>query len=239
MDFYDLTPTAQGVGESDVRILDAYVYGSFDVAGLPTTIRFGNQVLNWGESMFIQGGINSFQAADVTALRSPGSELREGYTPMPMIMVQTSLTPDLSLEAFWQFSYAITRLDPAGSFFSTDDIAGPGSIPAILNANFDDPNNCVADGDTNILAYANPASNPICLSRTADRGQDDTNQYGVAAHYYAADVGNGIDFGLYYVRFSSRLPYLGFTNGNDDITSAVSSSSMQASSMFRMPTNIR
>lgn len=220
MDFYDLTPTAQGVGESDIRVLDAYVYGSFDVAGMPTTIRFGKQVLNWGESMFIQGGVNSFQAADVTALRSPGSELREGYTPMPMVMVQTSLTPDLSLEAFWQFSYSITRLDPAGSFFSTDDIAGPGSLPAILNANFDDPNNCVADGDTNILAYANPASNPICLSRTADRGQDDTDQYGVAMHYYAADVGNGIDFGLYYVRFSSRLPYLGFTNGKDDITSA-------------------
>ncbi|MDO9126226.1 MAG: DUF1302 family protein, partial [Parvibaculum sp.] len=111
MDFYDLTPTAQGVGESDIRVLDAYVYGSFDVAGMPTTIRFGKQVLNWGESMFIQGGVNSFQAADVTALRSPGSELREGYTPMPMVMVQTSLTPDLSLEAFWQFSYSITRLD--------------------------------------------------------------------------------------------------------------------------------
>ena len=216
MDFYDLTPTAQGVANGEAKILDAYVYGSFDIAGHQTTIRFGKQVLNWGESLFIQGGVNAFQAADVTAIRAPGSELREGYTAMPMLVFQTALTPDISLEAFWQFAYSITRLDPAGSFFSSDDISGPGSLPAISNPNFDDPQTCAPDGSYNPADYMNPAVNPICLSRTADRGQDSTNQFGLALHYYAADVGMGTDFGLYFVRYSSRLPYLGFTNGPTD-----------------------
>ena len=35
----------------------------------------------------------------------------------------------------------------------------------------------------------------------------------LAAHYYADQVGTGTDFGLYFVRYSSRLPFLGFTNG--------------------------
>jgi len=223
MDFYDLTPTAQGVANGEAKILDAYVYGTFDIDGHQTTIRFGKQVLNWGESLFIQGGVNGFQAADVTAIRAPGSELREGYTAMPMLVFQTAVTPDISLEAFWQFAYSITRLDPTGSFFSGDDITGPGSLAAVLNAFTDDPQNCIAN-DASALEYGITAftqsSNLICLSRTADRGQDSTNQFGAALHYYAGDVGMGTDFGLYFVRFSSRLPYLGFTNGNVDMTAA-------------------
>lgn len=223
MDFYDLTPTAQGVANGEAKILDAYVYGSFDIEGHQTTIRFGKQVLNWGESLFIQGGVNGFQAADVTAIRAPGSELREGYTAMPMLVFQTALTPDISLEAFWQFAYSITRLDPTGSFYSSDDITGPGSLPAVLNAFTDDPQNCVADNapvGAYLAAAATQSSNLICLGRTADRGQDSTNQFGAALHYYAADVGMGTDFGLYYVRYSSRLPYLAFTNGPLDQAAA-------------------
>ena len=203
--FRNLNHDGAGQLNYNVDLLDAFVYGNYDIGGHATTIRIGKQALNWGESLFIQGGVNAFQAIDVTAIRTPGAELKDALTPMPMIYASFAATDALTLEAFWQFSYEQTELDPAGSFYSTDDIVGRGSLPAMLNASIDNPD-----------LFQSPAV-PIRQRRTEDRGQSDLNQFGVAAHYYADEVGTGTDFGLYFVRYSSRLPYLGFQNGPLDI----------------------
>lgn len=95
--FRDLNPNAKDQLDYDIDVLDAFVYGNWDIDGHFTTVRFGKQVLNWGESMFIQGGINSFQAVDVTRIRTPGAELKDALTPMPMVFASTTLTPNLSV----------------------------------------------------------------------------------------------------------------------------------------------
>lgn len=213
--FRDLNPNAKDQLDYDIDVLDAFVYGNWDIDGHFTTVRFGKQVLNWGESMFIQGGINSFQAVDVTRIRTPGAELKDALTPMPMVFASTTLTPNLSVEAFWQFSYERTELDPAGSFFSTDDIVGRGSLPALLNATIDNPDLAAPPGSF----PPNPLV-PIAVQRSSDRIESETDQFGVALRYYAEDLGDGVDFGFYAVRYTSRLPYLGFTTGPDDLTSA-------------------
>ncbi len=41
------------------EILDAYVYGNWDVADHPLTARLGRQVFNWGEGIFYRGGVNT------------------------------------------------------------------------------------------------------------------------------------------------------------------------------------
>ena len=208
LQFRNLSHDAANQLNYKVDLLDAFVYANYDIGGHYTTIRVGKQVLNWGESLFIQGGINQFQALDVTAIRTPGSELKDALTPMPMIYASFAATDALTLEAFWQFGYEKTYLDPAGSFFSTDDIVGEGSLPALLNAQIDNPD-----------LFPSPDV-PIALQRSKDRGQSDYNQFGVAAHYYAENVGTGTDFGLYFVRYSSRLPFLGFQNGPLNTTTA-------------------
>lgn len=208
LQFRNLSHDAANQLNYKVDLLDAFVYANYDIGGHYTTIRVGKQVLNWGESLFIQGGINQFQALDVTAIRTPGSELKDALTPMPMIYASFAATDALTLEAFWQFGYEKTYLDPAGSFFSTDDIVGEGSLPALLNAKIDNPD-----------LFQSPDV-PIALQRSKDRGQSDYNQFGVAAHYYAENVGTGTDFGLYFVRYSSRLPFLGFQNGPLNTTTA-------------------
>lgn len=222
MKFRDLSADGRDQLDYNVNVLDAFVYGNWDIGGHATTLRVGKQALNWGESLFITGGVNSFQAFDVTALRTPGSELKDAMTPMPMVYASFAATDALTLEAFWQFSYKRTELDPAGSFFSTDDIVGKGSLPALLGVanGFDNPDLALADGDLMGLLMGSPV--PISLARTADRGWSNTNQFGAAAHYYAEDVGTGTDFGLYFTRYSSRLPYLGFTNGGIDTPTACS-----------------
>ena len=51
----------------------------------------------------------------MTAIRTPGSELKDALTPMPMIYASVAATDALTLEAFWQFGYEQTEVDPAGS----------------------------------------------------------------------------------------------------------------------------
>lgn len=209
--FRNLESDARDQLAYDFDVLDAFVYGNWDIDGHYTTVRFGKQVLNWGESLFIQGGVNAFQALDVTRIRTPGAELKDALTPMPMLFASTTITPNLSVEAFWQFDYERTELDPAGSFFSTDDIVGRGSLPALLNALVDNP-------DLHVFPPALPV--PIAVYRSADRIASDTNQFGLAMRYYAEELGDGVDFGLYAIRYTSRLPYLGFTTGPLDMAAA-------------------
>jgi len=201
LEFRNLESGAKDQLDYDVDILDAFVYGNWDIDGHFTTVRLGKQVLNWGESLFIQGGVNAFQALDVTRIRTPGAELKDALTPMPMIFASTTITPNFSVEAFWQFAYEYTELDPSGSFFSNDDITGRGSLPALLNAIIDNPDLAFPPG----TFPPNPLV-PIAVQRTKDRIASETDQFGVALRYYAEELGDGVDFGLYAVRYTSRLP---------------------------------
>lgn len=216
LEFRNLESGAKDQLDYDVDILDAFVYGNWDIDGHFTTVRFGKQVLNWGESLFIQGGVNAFQALDVTRIRTPGAELKDALTPMPMIFASTTITPNFSVEAFWQFAYEYTELDPSGSFFSTDDITGRGSLPALLSPTVDNPD--LANPPGAVPLPGDPVA--IAVRRTRDRIASETDQFGLALRYYAEELGDGVDFGLYAVRYTSRLPYLGFRTGPDDLASA-------------------
>ena len=72
-----LSDIAQERTGKDVRLLDLYVYGSHQPGGKFLDWRLGKQVVSWGESTFIQGGINVINPVDVSALRVPGAEHRD------------------------------------------------------------------------------------------------------------------------------------------------------------------
>ena len=117
---------------SNVELLDAYVTGGFDVSGMATDLRLGWHVLNWGESTFIPNGINAINPFDVSKLRLPGSELREALLPVGMASASVAPTDTLSVEAFYQFDWEPTVIDPVGSYFSVTDYVGPGARKAVI-----------------------------------------------------------------------------------------------------------
>ncbi len=112
----------------DIDLLDFYVSGDYNVGGLPLNVRVGKQVVNWGEATFILNGISSWNPFDVSAFRRPGAEVREGLLPIWGAYASMGLPYDLSLELFYQFEFQETRLDRAGTPFSTTDVANPGSL---------------------------------------------------------------------------------------------------------------
>ena len=127
-----LSDEAKELVGQDIILLDAYLTGAFDIGNVAIDLRLGSHVLNWGESTFIQNGINAINPFDVSKLRLPGSELREGLLPVPMVSASVALTDTLTMEGFYQLDWEKTQIDPVGSYFSVTDYVGPGAEKAII-----------------------------------------------------------------------------------------------------------
>jgi|SRR5579884_768458 hypothetical protein len=250
-----LTSLAKNQVGHRFRMLDAFVFDNFTVHDQQGTVRFGRQVLSWGESTFIQGGINVINPVDVSQLHVAGAELKEALLPVNMLWGSYNLTQNFSVEATYLLEFAQTNPDPAGTYFSTNDFATIGGtyaslpfglVPQPVNnpekyyavcfggAASDNP----AFGGASIL---NAGSNPLAallatscaetVRRVRDRYPGEYGQYGVAAHYVAENL-NNTEFGFYFLNYSSRLPLIsGIT-----VTSTVPNS---GSYFVEYPKNIR
>ena len=104
---------------SKVRLLDLWVSKSFDLGEERARIRVGNQVVNWGESLFIAGGINQTNAIDIMRLSNPGTQLKEAILPAPMVNFATGLGRGFSVETYVQQGWESNYFPPVGSYWST------------------------------------------------------------------------------------------------------------------------
>ncbi len=186
-----LSETAEGRSVRDIKLLDAYGVGNFEVRGSPVTVRLGNQVISWGESTFIQNSINTINPIDVSKLRVAGAQLREALLPVPALNVNIGLTDEISVESFYQVGWRRTELDPRGTFFSTDDATSPGGTFTVVTGAGTSPDN--------------PPTAGTFIPRTGDRNARDFGEFGVAVRYFAPALNNA-EFGLYYIHYHSRLP---------------------------------
>ena len=134
-----LSDIAQKRVGGEARLLDAFVYGNHQPGNHFFTWRLGKQVVSWGESTFITGGINAINPVDVSKLRTAGAELKEVFEGVNMLWSSFDLTDSLSLEALYMFEYRNIRPDPAGTFFSTNDIGTPGGSYAMLGFVYPQP----------------------------------------------------------------------------------------------------
>ncbi len=186
---------------SGIELLDAFVYGTWYLgeSQAPLDIRLGRQVASWGESTFIQNGINTINPIDVSAFRRPGAEIKEGLLPVAMLTVSTSPTDALSIDAFYQIEWEKTVIDGCGTYFSTADVAATGCNVVTL---------------TNALSDQAQMAGGLFITRRPDIEPDDSGQYGIALRYFAEQLA-GSEFGLYYINYHSRIPYLGgYTSSN-------------------------
>ena len=99
-------------------------------------LRLGRQVVSWGESTFIQNGINVINHFDVSALRVPGSELKEGFLPQEMVNFSLQFSDNLSAQAIYITDWNATVPEPAGSYFSANDFAPVGGSKVVLGLRF-------------------------------------------------------------------------------------------------------
>ncbi|WP_216636578.1 DUF1302 domain-containing protein [Endozoicomonas ascidiicola] len=188
---------------SGVELLDAYAWTYFDIGEVPVDVRLGKQVVSWGEGLFIQGGINVVNPVDAAAFNRPGVELKEGLLPVEMLYSSIGLTPEVTLEGYYQFNWRPTVLDGCDTFFATTDGIQPGCGPLYTQA----------DKSNSEEEFIVPGGARSILERNADDTPDDSGQWGISLKYYAEQL-NGTEFGLYAINYHSRLPYVSAVNAN-------------------------
>jgi hypothetical protein len=170
--------------------LDMYTFAKFDLAGRNIDVRFGRQVLSLGESTFIPNGINVVNPVDLSKLRMPGAELKEALLPVNMLKIAVPITENLSIEPYWLLEFRRNEIEPAGSFFSTNDFAARGGEKVMLGFG--------ALSDLGTLGG---------IPRTSDREGGNYNQGGISARLQVPAL-NDTEFGFYFARYHSRSPVI-------------------------------
>ncbi|WP_449433186.1 DUF1302 domain-containing protein [Pseudomonas putida] len=207
--FYDIDDHGRdrSVKASGAEFLDAFVYHIYQIGDLPGNVRLGKQVVSWGESSFIQNSINTINPIDVSALRRPGTGVKEGLIPVNMFYLSQGMTENLSAEMFYQLEWDKTVTDNCGTFFGADPvakgcndrlvIAGPDFAPGVASNSLD------------IQAIAQGLDNAY-IPRAKDHEARDSGQFGLALRWFLPQL-NDSEVAAYAINYHSRNPYLSFT----------------------------
>jgi hypothetical protein len=130
-------------------------------------------------------------SADLSKLRVPGSELKEALLPVNMIKASIGVAANVTVEPFWLLEFRRNELEPAGTYFSTNDFATRGGRNVWLGFG----------------SIADLGSTVGGISRENDRDAGNFNQYGLATRVLAPSL-NNTEFGLFYARYNSRSPVI-------------------------------
>ncbi len=224
-EFTPLPAESKDAVARDAKLYDLWVSKDFEIGGRNSRLRIGNQVVSWGESLFVQGGINQTNPIDLQRYTLPGVPLKEVVLPTPMISFATSPVDDINIEAYYEFAWNGNRLVPSGTYFSTADYSGPGRTPvwfswdpayaalnggAIVNGKtYTNPQAAQAAAVANGYSFTAPdGSLAVGAPFFNDRKPPDQGQFGVSAHY--KPPGADIDFGVYFERYHDKNAYLSY-----------------------------
>jgi hypothetical protein len=167
----------------NAEILDAFLFGKFDVDGRSASVRIGRHSLLWGESVFF--GANAIaggqQPVDVVKLVSvPNTQFKEAVRPVPQLSGQFQVNSHVSVAGYYQFRWDKARLPGVGSYFSSADPAPDGSESLLLG----------------------PGVPPAL--RGPDLEARDSGQGGLQVRVRS----DFADYGLYAIRYHAKTPQL-------------------------------
>ena len=203
-----LTHDARDVVGSYTRLLDAFGYARFNLGALPSELRLGRQVVDWGETTFIPGGLNQVDYFDVTALQVPGAELKQALLPDGSAVLNLQLLQNLSTQIVYLFDWHEDIIEPTGAYFSTNDVAGAGGSKVVLGYGG------LSDQGVNFTPLGGSLiSNFQSIPRTPDQRPDQTGQWGINFKLYLPNLGQGTQLGFYFLNYTSRLPVVSVETG--------------------------
>ena len=210
-----LHPAAESAAVDKLTWLDAWIAKEFEIAGRPAKVKLGNQVISWGEDIFIYGGVNVTNAINLQNFHVPGTQLKEIFKPAPMISMNASVAEGLSIEGYYQFRWNGFTFDPVGTFFSPVDLIGKGGNYGFINSTLLG----LPPGTVGDLGTINPATGQrFTLAELTAGGTAvaprptneprNSGQFGLAARWFPQ--GSEVEWGLYWLRYHDKLPFLSF-----------------------------
>ena len=122
-DTYNGYAKRYSVGPSG-EILDAFLFGTFDLDGIGLSVKAGQHNVYWGESLYSATNSIAYSQSGIDTLKSatsPGSEAKELFLPRKQISGTMQLNDQLSFGAQYALSWKPFRLVPGGTFFAGSD----------------------------------------------------------------------------------------------------------------------
>ncbi|MFZ2209391.1 MAG: DUF1302 family protein [Porticoccaceae bacterium] len=178
---FDGVPKGSQDAANKATLLDAFVHGSWTVADRQLALRAGKQVINWGESNIMGGGIATMQSPeDLNGRVTPGAEVKERLLPQEMLWGSFDLTDNWMVEAYYVWNWRPSIFISTGTLFSPFDFLGPGFNPDLSIAGVE------------YRGHDYP-----------DRG----GQWGLATRFVIESL-NSAELGFYWVRSHAFLPAL-------------------------------
>ncbi|MHC8321022.1 DUF1302 domain-containing protein [Pseudomonas sp. GB2N2] len=205
------------------QMLDAYVWKDFQVAEHPLTVKVGNQVLSWGESLLIQNGINVINPLDVSAFNRPGVEIKEGQLPVEMVSFSFGLSDTTNLEGFYQYNWRPSVLDGCGTFFASSDAIQKGCGPLYLGQ---------VQTDQQMQAAG------LYATSRGNESPSDNGQFGFALRQLIPAL-NDAEAAVYFINYHSRLPYFTLDAKNTSVRGTFPGRVQAPSYAAAFPENIR
>jgi len=219
-----LSAAAKDLAGHYVRLLDAFAYGKWDIGqGHPVELRVGKQIVSWGESTFIQGGLSGVNPVDVSALRIPGSELKEAFTPQQMVKGSLGISENTSIEAFYLLGWRRTEPEPAGTYFSTNDYVSAGGKQVFLGFGG------FSDQGVDFRSLGGPLiPNFQGVPQGPRIDPKDSGQFGFALRWFLPNLGSGTELSFYFTNYASHLPLI---SGRAGTTTGIANAAATATAM--------
>ncbi len=188
---------------NNVRFRDAYLYGQWGVADAKTLdARLGRQVLTWGVSQMVAGGINSaIQPTDFAAMLRPGAAPQDSKLPLGMLSASLKLGTEWKLDGFAPYESRNSVLPPCGTYFDSASFVPQGcNMAAAIAAP-------IAGTPLATLASLTEKSlltNGLYIHRGVDSSASDSGQAGLALQHTVASWNT--DFRGYAMNMHSPIP---------------------------------
>ncbi|HLX24314.1 MAG TPA: DUF1302 domain-containing protein [Usitatibacter sp.] len=232
---------------SGVALMDAYAYGTFKLGDdAVAKVKAGRHVLNWGESLFIQG-VNQINPIDVPALRRPGTEIKEVLLPVGMVSANVGLGHGISVEGFYQYQWQDSVLDGCGTYFLTVDASVGPKTENACRAGFLQSLTAAQASQLGALLHTTIAPGDqggaqagAFLPASTTKNGSSSGQYGLSFRVPVAPLDT--EFGLYALEYTARLPVLSAIKGNSPFpltTRLLGAAASQESAFWEYPDKIR
>ncbi len=216
------------------RLLDAYAYADWTLFDMNLNVRAGQQLVAYGQSLFLSGIALAQSRADATKSVVPGAEVKSILLPTNQISFRLGATDTLSVVGYYKLAFRATEIFPEGDFFSPSDAVGPGASFVYGSANpvAGGPSECnglltnfhlgnaavpvtpalettVCDLLFPVGALVN-APKTINAVRGPDIRPDPWGQFGGGVEY---QVTSRTNLGLYYLRYDDANPAVNLNVG--------------------------
>lgn len=201
------------------RILDAYVFGTWLLSDqMQLDVRFGKQMVAWGESLFFPGVSGAQSTADATKAFTPGAEVKQILLPTQQLAGSLAIGTDWTLMGYYKFDFKPNEIFPVGDFLSPTDSVGPGaefSYGAVNPLYLDGCPGLL--GDLSFLCQLGGVGGPvfnappdILIPYIGAQKASNFGQYGAAVRWQATAQ---TTLGLYALRYHDPNPSVGFVSG--------------------------